>query len=66
MNIPDKVEQSEARLRDRVTDAVAEVVGRELAEELAADVYDAPPPAQKLTAYELSLLARAGGTPSRR
>lgn len=53
------VDQTEARMQRRVVDAVAEIVGRDIADELAEDVYGAPPPAQQLTPDELALLARA-------
>ena len=53
------VDASENRLRDRVVDAVAEVVGREEAERLARAVYATEPPSQQLTPFELSRLRRA-------
>ena len=60
MAVVDAIERSEARLRQGAVDGVALVVGRKAAEELAADVYRSPPPAQRLTPYEMSLLDRAG------
>lgn len=47
-------------MRTRVTGAVAKVIGREAAEELAAGAYEQPT-AQRLSAYELSVLKRMNG-----
>ena len=54
------VDAMERRRIDYMTDAIAKIIGREAAQELATDVYNAPPAAQQLTPYELSLLSRAG------
>ena len=51
-------------MRRRAVDAVAAIVGREVAEELAADVYREPP-AQQLTPEDLALLADAQFSPDR-
>ena len=52
MSGPAMVEQMGARMRLRTNDAVAAIVEREMAEELAADI---GPPAQQLTPHEMSL-----------
>ena len=56
---PDIVERTESRMKRGVIDAVAAIVGRDIAEELAADIYGRPPPAQQLSAHEMSLLKHA-------
>ena len=50
------VEQTEARMGRRVIDAVAAIVGRDVADELANDM---PPSSLQLTPHECSLLASA-------
>ena len=45
-------------MKQRVIDAVAAIIGREAAEELAADVYR-DPPAMQLAPDDLSALAEA-------
>ena len=53
------VDASERRRIDYMTDAVARIIGREAAQELATDVYNAEPEEYQLTPYEVSLLERA-------
>ena len=44
---------------DYMTDAMARIIGREAAQELATDVYNAQSEEQQLTPYQISLLQRA-------
>lgn len=53
------VEAIEAHMHRRIIDAVAQIVGREEAERLAADVYRKGPPAQRLSPGEPAALADA-------
>ena len=54
------VDAMERRRIDYMTDAIAKIIGREAAQELATDVYNDQTEEQQLTPYELSLLSRAG------
>ena len=54
------VDSMERRRMHHMADAVAKIIGREAAQELATDIDNAPPEAQQLTPYEMSLLDRAG------
>lgn len=53
------VDAMERRRIHHMTDAVAKIIGREAALELATDVYNAQSEEQQLTPYEISLLDRA-------
>ncbi len=55
---PQMVDAMETRMRQRVIDGVAAIIGREAAEELGADVYR-DPPAMQLAPDALSALAEA-------
>ena len=52
------VEQTEARMGRRVIDAVAAIVGRDVADELANDI---SPSAHQLTPHEFSLFGERRG-----
>lgn len=44
----------------RIVYAVAKIIGRVTAQEIATDVYNVSPEAQQLTLYEMLLLDRTG------